>query len=259
MRRLLALPFWWLAVLLIVMGGLTKIFGWLDLPLGVWTGGSLMALGLNVLVGGDVVVAPRSRPFSARAQVSRAMLDIVADVADVEVRASDDYERLASVRVGPGAEPDFKVANGVAYLRLASKLPWLPGATSWQASLATNVLWDVTAHSVLGHLEVDLSDVRVDRVSLKSSLGSVRVTCPRRGESRLRLETLLGDLEVVVPREVGARVKLERGGLASVSLDPARFEQLDATTYATHNLESARAVSEITLRTQAGEMRVSQV
>jgi hypothetical protein len=242
MRRLLALPLWWLAVLLVVVGGLAKAFGWLDLPLGVWIGGSLIALGLNVLVGGDVVVAPHARPFSARAQVSRAVLDIVAEVADVEVRASDDYERLATVRVGPGAGPDFKVANGVAHLRLASKLPWLPGASNWQASLATNVLWDVTAHSVLGHLDVDLSHVRVDRASLKSSLGGVRVTCPRRGQPQLRLETLLGDLEVVVPREVGARVRVERGGLAHVNLDSAHFEQLDATTFATHNLESARAV-----------------
>lgn len=259
MRRVLALVLFWTAVLLAVAGGLTTAFGLLGLPLGVWLGAALMTLGLNVLVGGDLIVAPDAKPFSVKAKVSRAVLDIAAELPDVEVRANNDYERLATVRAMAGGGPNLEVVEGVAHLRLAQSSPWIPGAANWQARLATNVLWDVKARSLLGHLNVDLSGIRVDRVALKSLLGGVHVTCPRRGRPRIELETWLGDLVVVVPSEVGARVKVEPGRLAHVNLDSTAFDQLDETTYVTHNVETAQTVAVITLRTQAGEMRVNHL
>ena len=97
MGRLLALMLFWVAVLLAAVGIVTNLSGVLDLPLGVWLGAALMTLGLNVLVGGDLVAAPEAKPYSVKAKVSRAVLDIAADLPDVEVRANPDYERLATV------------------------------------------------------------------------------------------------------------------------------------------------------------------
>jgi len=256
MRRVLALVLFWTAVLLAVAGGLTAAVG-LPVPPGVLLGAALATLGLNVLVGGDLIVAPEAKPFSVKAQVSRAVLDIAAELPDVEVQANTDYERLATVRALAGGGPNLEVVDGVAHLRLAQSPAWIPGAANWQARLATNVLWDVKARSLLGHLTVDLSGIRADRVDLRSLLGGVHVTCPRRGRPRVELETWLGDLVVVVPRDVGARVTVEPGRLAHVNLDSAAFDQLDETTFVTHNVETAQTVAVITLRTQAGEIRVN--
>jgi hypothetical protein len=260
MQRLLAVLLWWLAVLLFVAGGLTKIIGLVDLPLSVWVGGSLMALGLNVLVAGDLVVTiPSSKPFNARAQVSRAVLDATSVWADVEVRAGADYERLAAIRMEASTRPKLKVVEGVAHLGLSRRLRWLPGEADWRATLATHVLWDVRAHSTLGDVDVDLRGLRVDRVSLKSTLGSGRIVCPQRGRPVVEVETLLGDLEVMLPPEVGARVRVAGGRFANVSLDEEHFEQINATTFATHDLEPTDAAVEITLRIQAGEARIGRI
>jgi hypothetical protein len=245
---------------LLVAGGiLNQLLGFLGLPLSVWVGGALLALGLNMLVGGDLVVAARDKPFSTRAKVSRAVLEVSSGLSDVQVRSSNSFERLASVRAGSGANPAFEVVDGVARLRIAPRLRWLSGAGTWRAMLATNVLWDVSATSALGHLDFDLSDVRVDRVSVKSDLGSARVTCPRRGRPVLELETSTGDLDVILPPGVGARVRLKLGRLANVDLDGGDFERLDAHTLVTRNVEEADTVAEIALRVWAGEVSVRQL
>lgn len=255
----MALMLFWVAVLLAAVGIVTNLLGLLELPLGVWLGAALMTLGLNVLVGGDLIATPEAKPYSVKAKVSRAVLDIASDLPDVEVRANPDYERLATVRAMAGGGPNLEVVDGVAHLRLEQRSRWFPGAVNWQARLATNVLWDVKAHSLLGHLNVDLQGIRVDRVALKSILGGVHVTCPQRGRPQIELETWLGDLVVEVPREVGAQVTVEPGRLAHVGLDSADFEQVDETTYVTHNVETAQTVAVIRLRTQAGEMRVNHL
>lgn len=257
-RKLLAVPLWWLAVLLVVGGGLAKVLGLVNLPYSVWLGGGLLALGLNILLGGDVVVASREKPFTARAQVSRAELSLASGLSDVRVRASRNFERLASVRAGSGVLSKLDVVDGVARLRVTSPLSWMSGVGEWRISLATNVLWDVKAHSTLGSLELDLQDVRVDRVSAKSDLGGVRVICPRRGRPSLELETTLGDLDVVLPGNVGARVRVKRGRLAGLELDDATFEQLNPNTYVTRNLDAVDTVAEIVLRVRTGEARVRQ-
>ena len=187
------------------------------------------------------------------------MLEVTSGLSDVQVRASNSFERLASVRAGSGASPAFEVVDGVARLRIAPRLRWLSGAGTWRAMLATNVLWDVSANSALGHLDFDLRDVRVDRVSVKSDLGGARVTCPRRGRPVLELETSLGDLDVILPRGVAARVRLKLGRLANVDLDEGDFERLDANTLVTRNVEVADTVAEIALRVWAGEARVRQL
>lgn len=257
MRRQLALIFWWLALLLIVGGGVMGALGVAPLPFRFWLGAGALALGFNVAVAGDLVVAPRERPFSARGQVSRAVLDVSAGFSDVDVQASLDYQRLASIRVDPGAKPHFEVVDGVAYLTLERKRPWLPTPSLWRAELATNVLWDVIVNGSLGHMRVDLRGIRADRVSVTNRIGNARVICPRRGAIQLEVETMLGNVEISVPPDAGARVKIERGTFARVELDTERFVPEDEQTYATKNADTAQAISHISLKTRAGDVRLS--
>lgn len=257
MRRQLALIFWWLALLLIIGGGAAGAAGIAPLPFRFWLGAGILTLALNVAVAGDLVVAPKEKPFSARGQVSRAVLDISAGFSDVNVQASLDYQRLASIRVDPGTKPDFDVVDGVAHLSLVHKRPWLPTPSVWRAELATNVLWDVMLNGALGHMQVDLRGIRADRVRVTNRIGNARVICPRRGAIQLEVETLLGNVEISVPPDAGARVKIERGTFARVELDTERFVPVDDQTYATKNIDTAQAISHITLRTRAGDVRLS--
>ena len=255
MSRLLAILLWWIAVLLIVIGVAVNLLGVMDLSLSVWIGGGLLALGLNVLIAGDLVITSASRPASTRSDVSRAILDVRAGLSNMDIRAGDD-ERLAGIRIGASSSPQITVVDGVAHLLIANRLSWLPTAANWRADLATNVLWDVNARSSIGHLDIDLRSVRVDSVSLRSYMGDIRLQCPRRGRTRLKLETSLGDVEVKVPPQAGALIKVSRGNMAVVSIIGSRFEQLDDNTFATLNVDEASAVAEISLSTRAGEVRL---
>jgi hypothetical protein len=252
--RRLALILWWGTLVLVVVGVLSLAVGWPGLTPGAWVGGALVGLGLNVLLAGDLVVGPEARPFSAHAQVTRGVLKVDAAWADVQVTCGDG-ERVAVVRCGPLARPDFEVTSGVARLHLGRRGGWLSVA-GWEAGLAGNILWDIEARGLLGSLTLDLRHLRLKRARLHNGLGCLRVICPQRGFATLALTNQLGTVEVIVPPRVGVRLRLERGPLATVQIDRRRFRQLGPERYSTPESDPAEGLVDLVVRAHAGEVRI---
>ena len=92
-----------------------------------------------------------------------------------------------------------------------------PSITHWQADLARNILWDVTVRSSLGDIRLDLSDLRLEKINARTLLGRIYVTCPARGYIQMELNTSAGEIVVKVPKGVGAEITVTRGTLGTVN------------------------------------------
>jgi hypothetical protein len=176
-------------------------------------------------------------------------------MCDLEVSACPN-DRVASLRFGPFGKPGFEIAEGVAYLRLRNGL-FRPNLTRWQADLAGNVLWDIDVHSSLGEVVLDLSNLRLERVSATTGLGRLSVKCPQRGYVQMHLLSLLGTIELHIPSQIGARVTIKRGQLAHVILNNERLLAIGAGRYSTPDFDTASAQAEIRIESGAGDIILS--
>lgn len=256
--RRIAQGLFWLAVAL--LGGAIAVAFLPGAPtrLGsLLAGGGLAALGANVLLGGDVIAGPLPRSFTARGQVVRARLEAdtgMAALAIGQAEAGHSPENvIATLLCGPLNRPELAIEDDVTTLRMvARRLP--PALARWRADLAANVLWDVDVRSSLGNLALDLSGLRLDRVTVESRSGAVRVVCPRRGAARLDIRTEGGGVELVVPEEAGVHVEVMAGPLATVSVNNKRLLAPGQSRYVTPNLETAPTQIEVTIQTESGDI-----
>ncbi len=219
------------------------------------TGVGLAALGLNILLGGDLVAGPEPRAFTARGQVARGYLEVGAGLADLSLEAGES-DRIASVRFGPFGRPAFRAEGGVARLGLRNP-PLLPNIARWQAALAGNVLWDIEARSSLGDLRLDLFDLRLETVWARTLLGRIEVTCPVRGYTRMHLGSAAGEIELIVPPGVGAQITLRKGELASVAVENERLMPLGPHRYVTADYDTALVQVEVAIHSTAGDVILS--
>ncbi len=253
LRRRLSQGLWWIGLALIA-AGLLGLFAsvHMPVPIPVLIGAGVTALGLNILLSGDLVVGSEPRVFTARGQVVRGELLARAALSDLVV-SSGPNDRVASVRYGPIGRPDFHAESGVAHLRLRGGL-LRPNIARWQADLASNVLWDIDARSSLGDLVLNLRDLRLERVTARTLAGRLAVNCPTRGYVQMRLKTGIGIVEVRIPPEVGVQVAIRRGELATVTIKNERLLALSQRRYTTHDFETAATQIEIVIESAAGDI-----
>jgi hypothetical protein len=252
------------ALLALLIGGLVMIVAGLVLLFvpGVGSGlsvallgGGLALLGADVLLGGDLKTGLEPRIFNARGEVARGRLIARCGLSDLAV-SPGPLDRIASIAFGPLGKPAFEEAGGVATIRLAS--PRLrPNVAHWRADLAPNVLWDVDVRSSLGHVDLDLRDIRLERVTAHTSLGRVRIVCPERGYTEMNLQTTAGEIEIVLPPGVGAAIEVRTGALGSVTVNNKRLLAPDQRRYVTADVDTAAARVRIRIEAAAGDVILS--
>lgn len=255
MRRRVAQILWWVGFTGILVGALTPIWGIRPLSAGLWLGGGLVALGLNVLLNGEVAIGPEPRPFTARGAVVRGHLEARIGLSDLSIGVCGK-DRIATVLYGPLGNPDFEVLEGVARLRLASSL-LNPSVSCWRTDLADNVLWDIEARSLLGDLSLDLENLRLEQVVVRSALGHIHVTCPTRGYTQVHLRVGVGEVELSIPPQTGAKLHIKRGRLATLTIKNERLLATSPHHFATADFETAPAQVEIVIETSAGDIILS--
>jgi len=242
----------WALGALATVGGIAAGLAGLAMPAPlIIVGAGLALLGLNGLVAGDWLVGPPPKPFTARGQVVRGVVEIHAGWSDVAV-GDGPIDRIASVTYGPFGKPDFAFEEGVAHLRLRRMLPF----SRWQADLAGNVLWDVRARSTVGDLMLDLSKLRIEEVRARCGAGRLTVRCPSRGFARLALHTTLGQIEVIIPPEVGIRLRVQATRLAAIRIGAPGLYPTGDGSYATDGYEAAAAAVDVMVSASAGEVIV---
>jgi hypothetical protein len=255
LSRLIIQIFAYIGIALILAGViLLYVPGGVIMPPGALIGFGLAALGVNVVLGGDIVVGPTPRSFSAKGQVVRGYLDVSAGPADLDV-GGGTKSRIASLTHGPLGKPRFVVEEGVARLRLHNNL-LLPNITQWRAKLASNILWDIYARSSLGILTLDLGQLRLEKVIAATSWGQLLITCPKRGYVQIDLRTTTGLIDITIPDGVGAHVTIESGPLAHVDIQNERLLAEDRQTFTSLDYETAPATVDIHIRADAGDVYI---
>ena len=251
MRQGVARFLFWIALILGIAGIGMTFAGMRMVPPAVLIGAPLAALGLSILLGGEIIAGGAPRTYAVRGQVVRGDLVARTGPADLMV-SSGGIDRVASMKHGPLGKPKFTIEDGVANLRMSNSI--LPNIAEWEAKLAGNVLWDIDARSGLGTLSLDLTNLRIERVVAHSSLGRVEIKCPSRGFAQLFLSAGLGEIDLTIPEHVGARVMITRGALSDVEILNERLQALDAKRYVTPDFESASAQVEIKIDPGPGDV-----
>lgn len=249
--RQVAQALWWIGLVMMVIGISLAVLRFASTGY-VLIGGSFVTLGLNVLVGGELIAGPEPRPFTARGSVVRGRLEARTGWCDLSVGVCGS-DRVAAVQYGPLGKPGFDVREGIAHLRLV-QAAFQPNVTAWQADLASNVLWDIEAASFLGELSLDLSNLRLEEVRAKTALGYLNIACPTRGYTRMDVKSSLGEIEISIPPQVGAKLAIKRGALATVTIQNERLEPIRRNRYATADFDTAPAQVEIHIETAAGDV-----
>jgi hypothetical protein len=251
--RRIAQILWWASLVLILAGLLLYLLPVLAIvPADILMGGGIVLLGANILMGGDIIVGPEPRRFSARGQVVRGVFRAGVGLSDLLVGAGPN-DRIAVIRSGPLGSPFFRVEEGVAYLQVG-RPPLEPNLARWQAGLATNMLWDIEARSSLGHLRLNLYQLRLETVRASTSMGSLHVICPGRGFTEITLQTAIGQVTVTLPPDVEADVQVDEGTLARVLVRNDRLIAQGGGRYTTPPVEQAAARVAIRVRTAAGDV-----
>ncbi len=253
-RIRIALVMWWIGLALAIAGiGLS--LARISLAGGLTLGGGMVLLGLNTLLAGDLVTGPGARPFSVRGPVVRGHMEASTGLSDLNIGMCGP-DRIASLAYGPIGKPGFEMVEGVAWVRLKSPV-FPPSLAQWRADLAGNVLWDIETQSWLGSLNLDLGNLRLEKVTARTTLGRVKITCPTRGYAEIWIKAELGDVELVVPPQTGIKLTIKRGRLASLAVRNPRLTQYRPDRYGTQDYELAGAQAEVIVETWAGDIVVS--
>lgn len=217
-------------------------------------GGGVATLGLGVLLGGELILGPPLRLFSARGEAVRGEVVARAVLCDLTLSGGLD-DRLASVRFGPFGRPFFRAASGMATLRLINGLR--PNLAPWEVALAGNVLWDVDVRSTLGDLTLDLGGLRLEHVTARTALGRLRVRAPLRGYVQMHLRSAMGVIEVDIPPQVAAQVTLRTGALAAVTIHNGRLREVAPHCYRTEDYEAAASQIDLEIDCAAGAVHIA--
>lgn len=105
--------------------------------------------------------------------------------------------------------------------------PW-PGmdGLDWNLALNTQVPLSLDLETGAGESTLDLTDVAVTNLRLRSGASSTEVRLPARaGLTRVDLSTGAASVRLLVPQGVAASIQA-RGGLASIDVDQNRFPRM---------------------------------
>ena len=246
--------FW--GVILLFVGGMLLLnnFGLLPVDLGQVLWPSLIILvGLWVLFRGRL----------GQPELETQELTIASEgAANADLKL---HHGVGRVIVGPGANSgevlNGTFAGGVRQRRSVSGdrimvdlsvpsdawmgFPWGSGrGFEWDVHLTEDLLYEISVEAGAGELQMDLENLKVSRLDLKTGASSSLVRLPAGMEQcRVKLDAGVASVQLVLPEQVGARVTADMG-LADLKIDPSRFTRT-GKEYRTNNYEQAENKIEI--------------
>jgi hypothetical protein len=198
---------------------------------------------------------PLEGAAQARVRVNHAAgkLNIYAG-AGIDELAEGDFSGgldLSSRRSGDTLEVTMKVPPQVIVF------PFGPGTTlDWSFGLARQLPLELELETGANDAQVDLTDLQVNRLSLKSGASSTTVRLPASaGLTRVSVETGAASVKLFVPQGVAARIS-GSSGLASIHVDERRFPRLGGTNQSP-DYETAENKVEIMISVGVGSVDVS--
>jgi hypothetical protein len=134
---------------------------------------------------------------------------------------------------------------------------WGPGYNlDWNFQLSREVPLNLIVEGGANEAIIDLSDLRVDELTLKSGASSTQLTMPANaGMTHTRIETGAASVKVRVPDGVAANIQAQ-GGLASIQIDKTRFPQ-QGDLYRSPNYDLAANRIDFDIQLGVGSVQIS--
>ena len=223
-----------------------------------WWPWVLIVLGAWFLIGAVMPGGP--------APVERLTLPLDgATAASVKIRFGGGT--LMTRPAAPGNLVDGEFRGGVRQRRPGSGrveleqdtsngLPWLERRSDWVVGLTAEVPLDLTLETGASRTVLDLLELNVRNLDLRSGASDTRVVLPRAaGATTVRAETGAASLAIEVPADVAARIT-SRMALGSSQIDEVRFPRA-GDAYESPDFAAATNRVEIDVRGGVGSLRVT--
>ena len=130
-----------------------------------------------------------------------------------------------------------------------------PNEGVWRFQLPQDVPALLTVESGASSLNIDLTDVLVTRLALKTGASSTNVIMPARGASLLDVEAGAASINIRVPEVTAGRIRVKEG-VTAINVDTNRFPRLDSGIYQSSNFEASQNRAEITIESGLGAVSV---
>lgn len=124
----------------------------------------------------------------------------------------------------------------------------------WDVAFNTEIPLTLTLELGANKSTIDLYDLRVTNLELKTGASDTRLMLPSKGRLRADLDLGAASLEVVVPEGVAARIKIDQG-ISSVNVDEARFPRIGGI-YKSPDFDSASNAVDLTIDAGAAQIKV---
>ena len=136
--------------------------------------------------------------------------------------------------------------------------PWMWGRQSldWNVKLNPEVPIRLDIRTGANEADINLAGLQVSELRLATGASSTRLGLPESaGFTRVKVEAGAASVSVRVPSGVAARIHTE-GGLASISVDKARFEALGSGYYQSTGFDSAENKVELDVSAGVGSVDI---
>jgi hypothetical protein len=217
----------------------------------------LVALGIWFVIGAVVPVGQR---------LQESLVIPLDGAADAAVRIRFAAGTLDTHAAAPGNLVDGRFEGGVLQRRLGSGkvaveqdsrygVPWLERSSRWDVGLATGVPLELRIDVGASRSVLDLRELRLRRLDLKTGASETRIILPRAaGSTTIDVSQGAAALTVEVPAGVAVRFR-SRMGLGSVNVDQSRFPAIPGG-YASTDYDTAANRVEIHAEGGVGSVRL---
>ena len=160
---------------------------------------------------------------------------------------------------GRGIEADFYRQNSEGNLHLSAtginRVFWAGPWNGWEASLTRDIPLALDISSSAGSMSLDLSELQVTEVVVKSNAGECKVTAPSLpGTTVISIEANVSNVEVTIPVGVAARIKLNTE-VTTINIDKNRFPQ-NGDYFTSTDFDTGGKKVDITIKCNVGRVQV---
>ena len=227
--------FFWPVALILVGGWIILGVFWKPAP----STGETFSIPLNAAKSAKVRISHGAGQLSVRSGAAPGAALVGTSAVGMNYNSHLSGDRLeVNVEAGPSFIPFLGPSEGV-----------------WRFQLTQEIPLTLTVESGASQTDLDLRDLQVSRVELKTGASSSDVIMPARGASMLDVEAGAASVNIRVPEGVPARIRV-REGVTAVNVDTNRFPRLDPGLYQSPDFDASPNRVEVNVETGLGSVTV---
>jgi hypothetical protein len=233
---------------------------------GAFEGDDVLLPLVAIAIGAGLVLGamPAGRSAGERAEVAlrgatAARVEIDHGAGELRIRSHLAGDNLVEGTFAGGVEVRERRDGDRLEVTLRSA-SWLGSAwgrrgdREWSVTLARDVPIELALRTGASRTEADLSDVRIETLTIETGAGAMLVTIPATGKPRVHVRAGAADVRLTVPPRMAARIET-RGAISSVRVDPYRFPH-DGAAYRSRDYDDAPDRADVVIEAGAANVVV---